>query len=305
MLTDLYLDHVLIAVRDLGEAGVHYGNLGFTLTPLGVHPGRGTHNRLVPFAAAYLELISVRDLAEAEVHRPDLLSFLRSREGLYRFALGTGDIEATVASLRARGLPVGEPVAGARQGTKGAGGYTWRSAAIPSQSLPGAEVFLIEHDYTMAERYQASPHANQHSNGALGIDRLAIAVRDAERAAAYWRELLGLKAAPVLSRGSTAGRSQGVSLQLRNCYLEFISPAGVGKISRFLDRYGEGLYRLSLEVGELEATRSYLAAQGIEIGSITEEVGRRATFVESSSAHGVLIQFIQLGISGAIDKFRR
>lgn len=293
VLTNLYLDHVLIAVRDLEEAGAHYDNLGFTLTPLGVHPGRGTHNLLVPFAATYLELISVRDPGEAEAHQPDLLSFLRSREGLYRFALGTGDIEAAVASLRAWGLPVGEPVGGARQGTKGAAGYTWRSATIPSQSLPGAEVFLIEHDHTMAERYQALRHANQHSNGVLGIDHLAIAVRDAERAAAHWQETLGLKAGPVLSGDSTAGRSQGVSLQLRNCHLKFVSPAGDGRVSRFLDRYGEGLCRLSLEVGEMEATRRYLAAQGIEIGSITEESGRRATVVESRSAHGVLIQFMQ------------
>jgi catechol 2,3-dioxygenase-like lactoylglutathione lyase family enzyme len=293
LLTDLHLDHVLIAVRDLEQASAHYANLGFTLTPLGVHPGRGTHNRLVLLTAAYLELISVRDPAEAEAHRPDLLSFLRSREGLYRFALGTGDIEAAVASIRARGLPVGEPLAGARQGTEDARGYTWRFATIPSRSLPGAEVFLIEHDLTMVERYQALAHANRHLNGTLGIDRLAIAVCDAERAAARWQALLGLNAGPVFSGGSTAGKCQGVSLQLRNCQLEFVSPLGVGRVSRFLDRSGEGLYRLSLEVGELGATRSFLAAQGIEIGSIAEEAGRRATVVESKSAHGVVIQFIQ------------
>jgi catechol 2,3-dioxygenase-like lactoylglutathione lyase family enzyme len=291
--TDLHLDHVLIAVRDLGEAAAHYDSLGFTLTPLGVHPARGTHNRLVLFAAAYLELISVRDPAEAAAHRPDFLSFLRSREGLYRFALGSGDIEAAVASLRARGLPVSEPLAGARQGTEDVAGYTWRFATIPSRSLPGAEVFLIEHDHTMAERYQALPHANRHPNGALGIDRLAIAVRDAERTAARWQELLGLKAGPVVSGGSILGNNRSVSLHLCNCYLDFICPLGVGRLSRFLDRYGEGLYWLSLEVGELEATRGYLTAQGIEIGSITEEAGRRATVVESKSAHGVVIQFIQ------------
>ena len=39
--TDLYLDHVLIAVRDLEEASAYYDNLGFTLTPPGVRPGRG------------------------------------------------------------------------------------------------------------------------------------------------------------------------------------------------------------------------------------------------------------------------
>lgn len=293
MLTDLHLDHVLIAVRNLEQGAAHYGSLGFTLTPLGLHPARGTHNRLILFATAYLELISIRDPAEAGAHRPDLLSFLSSREGLYRFALGTGNIEAAVASLRARGLPISEPLAGARQGTEDAEGYTWRFATIPSRSLPGAEAFVIEHDLTMKERYQAFPHASRHPNGAVGIDRLTIAVRDAETAAACWQDLLGLKAGPVLSGRSTAGKCQGVCLQLGNCHLEFVSPLGVGRVSRFLDRYGEGLYRLSLGVGELDATRSYLTAQGIEIGSIVEDAGRGATFVELKSAHGVVIQFIQ------------
>ena len=40
---DLYLDHLLIAVHNLDRAANTYARrLGFTLTPEGVHPGRGT-----------------------------------------------------------------------------------------------------------------------------------------------------------------------------------------------------------------------------------------------------------------------
>ena len=47
----LYLDHVLIGVRDLeSSANAFASRLRFTLTPEGVHPGRGTHNRLAVFA---------------------------------------------------------------------------------------------------------------------------------------------------------------------------------------------------------------------------------------------------------------
>ena len=60
-MTDLILDHVLIAVRDLDAAKDTFERLGFKVTPEGKHPGRGTSNRLVVFGGEYLELISVHD----------------------------------------------------------------------------------------------------------------------------------------------------------------------------------------------------------------------------------------------------
>ncbi len=56
------LDHVLIAVPDLGAAGreieVHHG---LTSIEGGRHPAWGTANRIVPLGSSYLELIAVED----------------------------------------------------------------------------------------------------------------------------------------------------------------------------------------------------------------------------------------------------
>ena len=76
-MTDLYLDHVLIAVRDLSAAGRAFEGLGFNVTPEGRHPGRGTHNRLVVFGPEYLELIAVHDPTEG-LSRPHMVPFLES-----------------------------------------------------------------------------------------------------------------------------------------------------------------------------------------------------------------------------------
>jgi len=62
----LELDHVLIAVSDLGEAArqlqaVH----GLLSVEGGRHPGWGTANSIVPLGDTYLELIAVVDEAEA------------------------------------------------------------------------------------------------------------------------------------------------------------------------------------------------------------------------------------------------
>ena len=108
-MANLYLDHVLIGVRLLDAASRSLGEvLGFSLTPEGRHPGRGTGNRLIPFGPDYLELIAVLDPADVSNDPSPLADFLRRREGLFMFALGTDDINDTVAHLRSRGADVAD-----------------------------------------------------------------------------------------------------------------------------------------------------------------------------------------------------
>ena len=76
-MTDLIIDHVLIAVRDLDAVKDTFERLGFKVTPEGQHPGRGTSNRLVVFGEEYLELIAVT-IRRGPV-RPNLPSFLDER----------------------------------------------------------------------------------------------------------------------------------------------------------------------------------------------------------------------------------
>ena len=63
----LELDHVLIAVSDLGPAAAEAERrFGAASVEGGRHPGWGTANRIVPLGTSYLELIAVVDAAEAE-----------------------------------------------------------------------------------------------------------------------------------------------------------------------------------------------------------------------------------------------
>jgi len=289
----LYLDHVLIAVRDLDRAGLDFAHkLGFTLTPVGLHPGRGTHNRLIVLRSEYLELIAIRDLAEAQAARRRLASFLASREGLFMLALGTGAIAKAAATLQGRGVPVEDPVAGARQGKSGQGGYTWRYAPIAPEGLPGAPAFLIQHDQQLQERYRDAPHPGRHNNDVIGIHRIALAVQNAAKAAARWQALLGLEAVPAGDSRSTQAEACA-SLQLQNCCLDFISPEAEGRLSRFLTQFGEGLYLLALEVGDLDHTIAFLADRGVAVTEIREGAEGRMAEVAAPQAHGVLLRFVQ------------
>lgn len=290
-MTDLYLDHVLIAVRDLARAaGTFADGLGFTLTPEGVHPGRGTHNRLIVFGPDYLELIAIRDPAEA-VFRPSMVSFLKSREGLYMFALGTRDVDATVARLRARGAPVQDPAAGARQGSGRSPGYTWKFAGVAREATPGSETFLIQHDNTIEERYPEPPNATHHPNGATGVHHLSLVVLDAEAAASRWQEAFGLEASPLEELPEQG--FQRVRVKLEGCYLDFVTPMRTGAMTRFLDRHGEGLYLLCLRVKDLAATSAALAQRGIPVRRQAADADGVSIVVDPAHAHGVTLQFLQ------------
>ena len=190
-MTDLIIDHVLIAVRDLDAAKDTFERLGFKVTPEGRHPGRGTSNRLVVFGGEYLELISVHD-PEGDLFRPNLPSFLDEREGLFIFSMGTPDVHGCARSVREAGVLITDPVKGSRQAADGSTAYSWTQAEIDPESMPGSQTFFIQHDHTIEERYSEPPDPTKHTNGVTGISSLSLAVRDSDAAARRWTDVFGL-----------------------------------------------------------------------------------------------------------------
>lgn len=293
-MADLYLDHVLIAVRDLEKARRTYANLlGFTVTPAGLHPGRGTENRLIVFGSEYLELIGVRDPREARRYRPQILDFLERRQGLYMFALGSRDLEATVAEVRHRGGRISDPVDGARGGVVGKGGYTWRSADLDPADTPGSSTFIIQHHHTIQQRYTEPANPTVHANGVTGIFSLRLAVRDAATAAAAWSRTLGLAMGEPVEDAANCLCS--VRVALGNCHLEFASPRGDGPLARHLEANGESPYMLAMRVTDLGRTTAQLTARGVSLGPPrqTSDGPRRALSVDQTG--GVNLELVQTG----------
>lgn len=284
-MTDLYLDHVLIGIRDLDAAAATYSDhLGFKVTPEGAHPGRGTHNRLIVFGPEYLELIAIRDEIRPPFRR-SLVPFLEKREGLYMFAMGTNDIDVAVARLRDAGGVVKDAVAGERKGGPGEPGYSWRFAEVAHDTVPGSQTFLIQHDQTVDERYKQPPQPRIHPNGVLGVHRLVLAVQDVEKAASEWQRLFGLPRALHDAEQADVTR---VRLCLSNCYLDFESPAAAGPLMDFLARNGEAPYLLTLRVADLATTRAELESRGVPTAS-TEA---RAV-LDPRLTNGVPIELVQ------------
>lgn len=286
---DLYLDHILIGVRDLSEAARSYNKLGFKVTPEGKHPGRGTHNRLVVFGPEYLELISIHDSSQG-LFRPNLAPFLESGEGLFIFAMGTTNIRSIFAEMQTRGIAAKTPVAGSRRAEDGSTAYSWLQMEIEDDAVPGSQTFAIQHKNPFDGRYQEPPKATDHPNGVTGIHYLALAVQNADIAAKTWAKAFGLA---TMTKVPNTASTRRVRLDLGNCALDIMSPTGPGPLADFLKRHGEAPYCLAFKVTDLDATSRFMVDQGVAVGTTIQDADGAWFELDAGLANGVTIRMIQ------------
>jgi catechol 2,3-dioxygenase-like lactoylglutathione lyase family enzyme len=185
------LDHVVVAVRDLDAAIASYRALGFDVRPGGRHTGRGTHNAIIRFGLDYLELIAVRDEAEARRGgRSELLDSVAAGEGLVAYALATDDIEAEARGLAAAGMTAIGPFAMERQRPDGSR-LSWRLVIPGDGSYRRPWPFFIQWDQPDAERLARDGGA-AHPNGASGIRSVAVGAHDLGAARQLYGGTIGL-----------------------------------------------------------------------------------------------------------------
>ncbi len=128
------------------------------------------------------------------------------------------------------------------------------------------------------------------------IHHTGLVVRSIDEAYAYYRDALGLR---VVKEEMI--QDQGVKaalLDLGNSLLELLEPveAGTG-IARYLERYGEGLHHVCLEVDDIVASLAELKAQGTELIDETPRQGLTGTiaFLHPNALHGVLVELVEAG----------
>jgi hypothetical protein len=189
------IDHIVIGVRDLDNAQAQFEDrYGLTTIGGGRHPGWGTANRLVPLGAAYLELVTVVDQAEAS--HSDFGRWVSAMlEGNSRFgwAVRTDDLDRTATRL---GLEVAQ---GSRR-TPAAETLQWRLAGVAQAAQDSSLPFFIEWG-------QGTPLPGQatvaHRAGAVALGELTITGNE-QRV----NEWLGTTSLPIRV---TPGIAQGVA----------------------------------------------------------------------------------------------
>jgi methylmalonyl-CoA/ethylmalonyl-CoA epimerase len=126
----------------------------------------------------------------------------------------------------------------------------------------------------------------------LTLDHVAVAVHSIKEALPLFRDALGGEYLMGNDMGDTWRW-----IQFRypgGGKIELLEPLAEGFVSRFLDRYGEGMHHITFKADDIEAAIAHIESQGYELvdKSLDNEWWKEA-FLRPSGAHGTLIQIAQ------------
>jgi hypothetical protein len=196
-------DHAILAVEDLAVAAARFARLGFTLSPPGRHPSRGTVNACIMLPNGYLELLAADGPDCVETF---LLEFLGDGEGLCSLALAPDDSTRVHALLAAWGAANGEPVIGGRamETPTGPRDVRFRICRVTGRPILPGRVFFCEH---LDRSTVYAPHLLRHDSGAQAIGGMTVLgdpaeVLDRQRAGALGLRRMDAGGIVVLQAGT-------------------------------------------------------------------------------------------------------
>jgi methylmalonyl-CoA epimerase len=126
------------------------------------------------------------------------------------------------------------------------------------------------------------------------IDHIGIVVQDIRRALEPYESALGLPLRDV--REVPDQKVQVAFLPVGQSNIELVQPLTDDTgIARFLEKRGEGIHHICLEVDDIEATLARLREHGVPLIDETPRQGAhgRVAFVHPKGMHGVLIELLE------------
>jgi len=240
------LDHVVIVVGALADAGADFAAAGFTVTPGGRHDALPTENALVCFAdGSYLELLAAcdpetreglrerragpgweRHLRGASAVARRFLPSLAGPDGVSDWVLLADRLTPVAARLRSHGMSAAGPVRMGRERRDGER-LEWELLLPDAALLP----FWISDRTPRDRRVPSAPEATTHANGARGIAAVRVRAPVVPAAALELGDALGL--VPRAEAGLTVLDLKAVRVEVVEgepaavCGVRIAAPAGL------------------------------------------------------------------------------
>jgi catechol 2,3-dioxygenase-like lactoylglutathione lyase family enzyme len=278
------LDHVVIAVANLDVAAATYRKLGFTLTPRGLHDGKGTGNHCIMFAKTYIELLGIVDASGAEGRLAQRVN--ACGEGGIAIAYGADDADKTCAALRAADIEAEDPNDLARpldlDGKRDM--VRFRNVMMPNLTLPGTMQFVCAH---LTPELTRARHGWQlHPSGATNVDKIVLAHDRPHDEVASFESLFGRERTAV--QLGVPGQAHAM---LDNARITVANRAAI-EAEHGADTLGgaprSGIVGLTIRVNELDAVAAML-----DMGRVPHREASHRVIVPASSAHGVFLEFAE------------
>ncbi len=129
----------------------------------------------------------------------------------------------------------------------------------------------------------------------MKLDHIGIAVKAIDERLKVWHQILGLAL-----HGIEEVNDQKVKvamLELGDIYIELLEATDQDSpIRKFIDRKGEGLHHLSIEVDDIEEVLKHLKLKGIKLIDESPRIGasgKKIAFIHPKDMGGVLIELCQ------------
>jgi methylmalonyl-CoA epimerase len=123
------------------------------------------------------------------------------------------------------------------------------------------------------------------------LKTVCVATPDFAGATSTFRENFALRATRRVEDG--AAGTQSAFLAIGDAEIEMSSPtAESSAVAAFLSERGAGLFRLTLEVDDLDAARAEIAAKGVAVTIEPGPDGRPIARLEPSQTHGVRLALV-------------
>ena len=127
------------------------------------------------------------------------------------------------------------------------------------------------------------------------INHVAIVVKDIEKSLEFWETALGLKLHHVEDVPSQA--SKVAFIPVGESEIELVQPTTEDSgLAGYLEKRGEGLHHLCVEVDDIEAKMQELKDAGVRLINDAPQVlpGRKMAFIHPKSASGVLVELYEI-----------
>ena len=126
------------------------------------------------------------------------------------------------------------------------------------------------------------------------VDHVAIAVNNLDEGLKTFESLLGVKASPI--EEIPEQKVKAAMLMLGDVEIELIEPTSPDTgVAKFLEKKGEGIHHICLEVDDVDKELESQAARGV---ALIDKQGRKGLagkvgFLHPRSTQGVLIELAQ------------
>jgi lactoylglutathione lyase/methylmalonyl-CoA/ethylmalonyl-CoA epimerase len=127
------------------------------------------------------------------------------------------------------------------------------------------------------------------------IDHIGIAVNNIDNALSVYRDALGLVVTQITDEPEQ--KVKVAFLPRGGSEIELLEPyPGDGPVRKFMEKRGEGIHHICLEVDDIEASLAQLAAAGVQLIDAAPRMnsrGQMIAFIHPKAANGVLIELYQ------------